>query len=124
MIYKLYSVYDKAVEAFMPPFMMRSHGEAMRAFCSSVKDHPDFKRNVRDYALYYLSDFNDLTGEYGVPEDMRLSVPQLIMSGFDAMQMMAKEVPSVDAGWTEKPVQEVNGRLAPSNTVDAPVVKA
>lgn len=88
MMLKVYSVYDKAVGAFLLPFMARSHGEAKRMFVSSAREH--FGHNARDYDLMYLSEFNDLTGEYGAPAEERLSLPLKIMSGPEVMAMLEK----------------------------------
>lgn len=104
MIVKMFAVYDKAVEAFMPPFTARSNGEAMRMFMESVKRNEQFQAHHRDYALYYLADWNDSTGDFGVADEDKLAVPRLVMSGVDAVQVFSKEAAN----------PELNGRLAPS----------
>lgn len=88
MILRVYAVYDQAVGAFMRPFMCRSDGEASRMFLASVANNEDFHRNYRDYALFYLSEFNDVTGEYGVPHDEKVSVPRGVMTGMQAFKMV------------------------------------
>lgn len=63
MIYKAYSIYDKAIEAYTRPFFMQAHGQAIRAFMddankvdSPVSNHPE------DYALFHIGDFDESTG--------------------------------------------------------------
>lgn len=65
---RMYSFRDGAVGAFMRPWFARSDGEARRAFSdeiarkdSSIGAHPE------DYALFYLGEVDELTGELEVP---------------------------------------------------------
>lgn len=106
MILKVYSVYDRAVSAFMQPFYARSHGEAMRMFLSSVKNSESFSANAEDYALYYLAEYNDELGEFGVPEDEKLSLPLRLMTGMEAIAQISRD--------TASPELELNGRLKPA----------
>lgn len=89
MICKVYAVYDKAVAAFMQPFYARSHGEAKRMFVMSAREG-SFAHNARDYELFWLSDFNDLTGNFGVEAQDALSVPLRIMAGPEVIAMLGK----------------------------------
>lgn len=96
MILKVYSVYDSAVGAFLQPFMARSHGEATRMFMKATVDNSQISANVKDYGLYYLSEFNDVTGEYGVPAEERNGVPVIVISGREAYQIILRErVPQI-----------------------------
>lgn len=102
MITKCYSVFDKAVGAFMLPFHARSHGEAKRMFVSSAREH--FVHNSRDYDLCYLCEFNDLTGEYGIDPAEKLTVPLKIMSGAEVMAMLEKlQAPVMENGAAPNP---------------------
>lgn len=115
MILKVYSVYDKAVAAFMQPFYARSHGEAMRMFVASVEKNGAFAANAADYSLHWLAEYNDETGEFGVEEKDKLSVPMRLMSGLEAIAQLSQDAAN----------PELNGRLKPamrvprSETVDA-----
>lgn len=62
---KLYSVYDEKAEAFIPPFFVPAHGLALRAFkdCVNSKDH-HFGKHPQDYTLFYLGEWDDVTGEF------------------------------------------------------------
>lgn len=63
MILQLYSVKDTKVGAFMPPFVARARGEALRNFQSAVgdKDH-QFAKFPADYELWFLGKYDDGTG--------------------------------------------------------------
>lgn len=63
MILGIYSVRDKAVDAFLPPFFSRAKGEAIRSFASAVSqaDH-QFAKSKGDFELYSLGTFDDISG--------------------------------------------------------------
>lgn len=64
MILKMFAVYDMKVGAYMPPFTMRSRGEAVRSFMDAVADKSgQFIKHPEDYALWSIGDFNDQSGE-------------------------------------------------------------
>ena len=67
----IYAVYDKAVSAYMRPFVMQTDGQAMRMFGdeatnaeSAISKHPE------DYALFRLASFEDSSGEI-TPQEPR-----------------------------------------------------
>lgn len=62
MIYKVFSVHDKAVQAFLPPFFCRSKGEAIRSFSEAANDPQRFARHAVDYDLVELGEFDDNSG--------------------------------------------------------------
>ena len=73
MIYEVYSVYDKAVKAYLQPFFMRSKGEAIRSFSAAVNDEKGpFSRNRDDYVLYFVGVFDDNTGLFTSGESQRV----------------------------------------------------
>lgn len=60
---QLYAVQDTKVGAFMPPFVARARGEALRSFMSACQDEKhQFFAHKADYLLFYLGDFLDDTG--------------------------------------------------------------
>lgn len=69
----IYSVYDKAVNAYMQPFYARSAGEAIRSFTELANDP---KTNVAkypsDYTLFALGEFDDNSGAFAGVEPRRL----------------------------------------------------
>lgn len=91
MITYAFSVYDKKVGAFMPPFFVRSRGEAIRSFgdaCNGAQ--APFGRHGEDFALFQLGHFDDATGLFTSAK----SEPTPIVSALE----MQQEVPPVEAG--------------------------
>lgn len=84
MIHRVYSVFDKKVEAFMQPFHARTDGEACRMFVASFEqDHPT-RVPAEDLELYYVGEWNDQIGEFGVPESDKTHLPKVVLSGLSA----------------------------------------
>ena len=73
MILEAFSVYDKAVNAFMPPFFARSTGEAIRSFGDLAHDNStNVCKHPSDFVLYRVGEFNDNSGLFAVVEPARL----------------------------------------------------
>lgn len=66
---QVYTVYDSKAAIYMPPFFMKTKGEAVRAFKNTVNDteHP-FYRNPEDYALFYLGVYDDESAAFRLQE--------------------------------------------------------
>lgn len=60
MLLKIFTVYDSKTEAYLPPFFLRSTGEACRSFEEACNDpnHPFYKHSP-DYTLFELGVFDD-----------------------------------------------------------------
>lgn len=70
MILKMYSVYDRAAEAFTQPFFAQTDGWAIRQFTDTVNDtNSMLHKHAEDYTLYQLGVFNDASGLVEVPEE-------------------------------------------------------
>lgn len=69
----VFSVLDNAVGAFLPPFYARSKGEAIRSFteAANAAEHA-FKKNSRDYVLFQLGVFDDVSGVFDCGEPDRV----------------------------------------------------
>lgn len=65
MITKIYSVYDNAVQAYLPPMQFRTRGEAIRAVSAALRE-PDhqFSKHSPDYSLFELGEFDDSNAKY------------------------------------------------------------
>ncbi|QCQ84686.1 nonstructural protein [Blackfly microvirus SF02] len=64
MITKIYSVFDSAISAHLPPFFARSEGEAIRMIGQAVNDPASgFHKHAKDYTLVCLGSFDDATGD-------------------------------------------------------------
>lgn len=69
MILQCYSVYDKAVGCFMPPFYAKSRGEAIRMFMDAVGDkNTPFCKHPEDYILFQTGEFEDGVGIFASRE--------------------------------------------------------
>ena len=60
MIMPLYSIFDKAIQAYRAPFHLRTDAEACRTFAHMVND-PDsvIGRTPQDFGLYRVGTFHD-----------------------------------------------------------------
>lgn len=73
MILQIFSVYDKAVQAFMPPFYARSKGEAIRSFSEACNDEKhNFNKHAADFSLMQLGEFEDKSGIFSTAEPSRV----------------------------------------------------
>lgn len=67
MICGIFSVFDAAVKAYLPPFFARSKGEAIRSFSDAVNtEGHQFKKHSGDYSLWYLGEFDDSNAGFAV----------------------------------------------------------
>lgn len=63
MLMPIFAVYDRVVLAYMPPFVVRTAGEAKRQLVDTVRDpNHIFARHPGDYHLVNLGMFDDSTG--------------------------------------------------------------
>lgn len=70
---EVYSVHDKAVQAYMVPFYCRTKGEALRLFFNAVHDpKSEIGRHIDDYVLYHLGHFDDASGLFHSIEPVRI----------------------------------------------------
>nr|AVQ10195.1 DNA binding protein VP5 [Gokushovirinae environmental samples] len=68
-----FSVRDDAVGAFLPPFFVRSKGEAIRSFTDAVADPGhQFARHKPHYILYAIGFFDDAGGVFIPTEPLRV----------------------------------------------------
>jgi len=65
MIYKVFTVYDSAVEAYLQPFCAQTKGHAIRMFTDSVNDpNHQFNKYPDDYVLFELGSYSDETANF------------------------------------------------------------
>jgi len=70
---QVYTVYDKAVNAYMQPFYCRTKGEAIRSFTEACCDKKsNFFKYATDYVLMELGEYDDQTGLFASREPMRI----------------------------------------------------
>lgn len=83
---KVFSVFDSAVQLYMPPFHMRTIGEAMRSFQDAVNDpKSQIGSHAGDYTLYLLAEFDDAGGVFSSGPPQRLA---------SALEMVFKDITS------------------------------
>lgn len=71
----IFAVRDSAVEAFLQPFFSPTKGAAIRSLTEACNDTKhQFYMHAKDYALYYLGDFDDANGVVN-PPDNGLPIP-------------------------------------------------
>lgn len=62
---KVFGIYDSKTEAYLPPFMMSTIGEAERAITNHVNDpEHNFCKYAEDFTLFELGLWDNLTGRY------------------------------------------------------------
>ena len=67
MIMKLFAIRDSKTEAFLPPFMMHTIGEAERALVSHCNDaEHNFCKYAEDFNLFELGSWDNSTGVYSL----------------------------------------------------------
>lgn len=60
---QVYSVFDAAVKAYLPPFYVRAKGEAIRSFASAVNSSESaISKHKGDYTLFLIGEYDDSTG--------------------------------------------------------------
>lgn len=85
MVLQCYSVHDKAVGAFMPPFYAKSRGEAMRMFIDACSDaNSNLSKHPADYVLFQCGEFEDGTGIFSSRE------PERVISSLEVVDMKGK----------------------------------
>lgn len=63
MIFKVFSVYDAAAEAYLQPFFTPTLGLAIRSFSDAVnQEGHQFSNHAADYTLFEIGEFDDSTG--------------------------------------------------------------
>lgn len=64
MIYRCFTVHDVKAEEYLPPFMVKARGEAIRMFETSANtpDHA-FYTHPEDYTLFYIGEYDGQTGQ-------------------------------------------------------------
>lgn len=64
-MFKIFSVYDSKVGAFMNPLFLRSRGEAIRMFDNTVNSGDSFlSKNPEDFTLFELGDWDELSSKF------------------------------------------------------------
>lgn len=74
----IFSIYDSAAEAYLPPFFVPTKAIAVRNFQHACNDETHaFHRHAGDYTLFELGTFNQKTAEittHATPENHGLAL--------------------------------------------------
>lgn len=83
---KVYSIFDEKAKAYARPFYFTHHGEATRAFQTVVSSKDsDISRFPKDYKLYCLGDFDNLSGVFTSQRE-----PLFLANATDFVEEVAK----------------------------------
>lgn len=75
MKFHVFSVYDGAASAFLPPFFLPAMGQAIRAFTDAVNDpNHQFAKHATDYSLWCIGIFDDSAGELSCDSSGKVKV--------------------------------------------------
>lgn len=65
MYMKVFGIYDSKTEAYLPPFFVRTNGDAIRAVSSHVNDEKhNFCKYASDFTLFELGGWDDTTAKF------------------------------------------------------------
>lgn len=65
MVYKVFTVFDAAAAAYLPPFFVQTHAQAVRAFSDLARDpQHQFSKHASDYTLFEIASYDDQTGAF------------------------------------------------------------
>lgn len=77
MEYKVYSLFDSQVKAYMQPFFMRTKGEAVRALMQLLGDsNTNVAKYPQDFILFQIGTYDDETGliQPNAPESLGVAI--------------------------------------------------
>lgn len=67
MLFTVFSIYDSAVQSWLPPIFARNKGEMLRNFADAVGDSKSqLAKHPSDYALFELGTFDDSKCEFSL----------------------------------------------------------
>lgn len=79
MILQMFTVFDRAVQAFGRPFFVTHSGAAIRSFTDEVNNpQSEFHKHPDDYDLYAIGEWDDNTGIFSTfPPDLLIQAKQV-----------------------------------------------
>lgn len=80
MVHKMFTVYDTAAKAYLPPFFLPRVEMAQRIFADAVNsDSHQFGKHPADYTLFLIAEFDD---EHA---GVSLQTPEKICTGLEVL---------------------------------------
>jgi len=75
----IFSIFDKKVSAYRPPFTGRNPGEVKRMVQSTLQSQNQLSEYPADFDIYYLGEMNDVSGQIdGIKPEFICSVISLM----------------------------------------------
>lgn len=74
MILKLFSVFDRKAEVYLPPMYYLTVGQAVRDFTDALNGDTPMAKHPEDYTLYEVGFFDDHEVFVGVVPDAPVSI--------------------------------------------------
>lgn len=69
MLFSVFSIYDSAVQTWLPPLFARNKGEMLRNFADGVQDpKSQLARHPGDYSLFEIGTFDDAKCKFSLLE--------------------------------------------------------
>lgn len=80
---KMYSIYDKAAQAYVTPFFMHTKAMAIRAFESNVnaQDENNISKHPEQFSLFELGEFDDSVAKLELHSE-----PELVASALELVK--------------------------------------
>lgn len=67
MQFKVYTIYDTKVEAYLPPLFMKSKGEFLRAFAEAANNaQSPIGKHPQDYVAFEVGTWNDEDAKFDI----------------------------------------------------------
>lgn len=64
---KVFTVYDSKAEAYLPPFLAQTKGQALRSFADLANDKStNVGKYPEDFTLFELGEYDSIRGEYSM----------------------------------------------------------
>jgi len=77
MRYKIFTVRDRAIDAYGQPFYATSVGGAVRSFSDEINrpaDNNQLAKHPEDFDLFLLGEYDDQTGEFDTTRPAQVAV--------------------------------------------------
>ena len=83
MIQLVFSVFDEKAGVYGNPIFVAKRGAAVRSFSDAVQEEGSkFAKHAGDYKLYYLGDFDNVSGEL-----IKLKAPEFVAHASDYVEV-------------------------------------
>lgn len=90
----IYSIFDKAAQAFITPFFMHNKAMAIRVFSDNVnsQEENNISKHPEQFSLFHLGEYDDSTGVIIPLEKPEVVATALEVKEFTEEQDLLKEI--------------------------------